>query len=61
MEIPWIGSIKLMVNGNGSNVPTNSKISLFVSILALIALVVTVSVLTGYISKRMRDKSKLSK
>lgn len=60
MEIPWLGSIKLMVNGNGSNVPTNSKISLFISLLALIALVIAVSVLTSYISKRMKDKQKSS-
>ena len=55
-EIPWIGSIKLMVNGNGSNVPTNSIVYLILSILALIATVVMMSIILSYVSRRMEER-----
>jgi hypothetical protein len=58
VEIPWIGSIKLMVNGNGSNVPSNSITDLIICVLALIAIIVAISVLTNFLSKKMREKSK---
>ena len=58
VEIPWIGSIKLMANGNGSNVPSNSITDLIISVLALIAIIVAISVLTNFLSKKMREKSK---
>ena len=58
VEIPWIGSIKLMANGNGSNVPSNSITDLIICVLALIAIIIAISVLTNFLSKKMREKSK---
>ncbi len=58
VEIPWIGCIKLMVNGNDSNIPSNSITDLILSVLALIALIAAISLLSNIISKRIRERSK---
>ena len=58
VEIPWIGCIKLMANGNSSTIPSNSMTDLILSVLALIAIIVAISFLTNFISKKIRERPK---
>lgn len=60
-EIPWIGSIKLLVNGRSSNVPSNTWTSLMISILALVAFIVIVNILISCISKEIRMRRQRDK
>lgn len=53
-EVPWIGSIKLMLNGKGSVVPSNSKASLFISFIVIIALIVAINFVLDKIDKKKR-------
>ncbi len=55
-EVPWVGSIKLLLNGHGSNVPGNSIRNLIITFLAIIAAVVAVDVLISRISKAKAEK-----
>lgn len=51
-EIPWIGSIKLMLNGKGSVVPSNSKIFLITGFILFIALIFAVNHILDRIDRR---------
>jgi signal peptidase len=55
-EVPWLGAIKLYLNGNGSRVPSNTTVDLFLTIFAIIAFIVLIDVLINYASRRMAEK-----
>ena len=57
-EVPWLGSIKLMLKGNGDSIPSNSKTNLLLSFLGLVAVIVAANIASGYISKRLSEKKK---
>ena len=55
-EIPWLGALKLYLNGNGSKVPSNTTVNLIISIIVLIAAVVLINVLTNVVSRKLAEK-----
>lgn len=55
IEIPWLGSVKMLVSGNGGDVPANSIVCLSVSIVVIVALIFAVS---WFFEKRASSKRK---
>lgn len=55
IEIPWLGSVKMLVSGNGDDVPANSIVCLSVSIVVIVALIFAVS---WFFEKRASSKRK---
>ena len=55
-EIPWIGAIKLMLKGNGDSVPSNSKLNLLLTFIALIVLIVLINFIINRISAKLSEK-----
>lgn len=55
-EVPWVGCIKLMLNGHGDNIPSNSTRNLVISFIALIAIIVALDFLVSYVSRKMAEK-----
>lgn len=55
IEIPWLGSVKMLVSGNGGDIPANSIVCLSVSIVVIIALIFAIS---WFFEKRASMKRK---
>ena len=55
-EVPWIGCIKLMVNGHGSSVPDNSKRDLIILIIVLIVSIVAIDMISSHIARSIAEK-----
>lgn len=55
IEIPWLGSVKMLVSGNGGDVPANSIVCLSVSIVVIVTLIFAVS---WFFEKRASSKRK---
>ncbi len=54
-EIPWLGSVKLLLNGHGDNLPDNSLRNLIISFVVLIAFIVAMDFLISYITRKVRE------
>ncbi len=54
-EIPWLGSVKLLLNGHGDNLPGNSLRNLAISFVLLIAFIVAMDFLITYITRKVRE------
>lgn len=55
IEIPWLGSVKMLVSGNGGDIPANSIVCLSISIVVIITLIFAIS---WFFEKRASMKRK---
>lgn len=55
IEIPWLGSVKMLISGNGGDIPANSIVCLSISIVVIIALIFVIS---WFFEKRASMKRK---
>ena len=55
-EVPWIGCIKLMVNGHASSIPDNSKRDLVITIIVLIVSIVAIDMAYSHISRSIAER-----
>lgn len=53
LEIPWLGAIKLYINGNTSDIQSNTLCCLIFEILDILAFLVVISILWDYIDRRL--------